>query len=225
MKLLKTLIVLVCFLVCIFEVFSSGGKEEKTADLVFDGHISYLEGSVYINGAEAETGDSVVKGDLIETETDSLCEIVFNIRNIIRLESDSVFRIGNTMKMDFSIEKGSIAVVADKLERIAGNSERLVIKTPTAVMGVRGTVFYIKVESEKSSYVCVCNGTVNTYKGDGKSRRKVTSRHHTASRFVKEGKSIKRKAGTLLYHDDEKMEKLAEKIDVEIDWGDEKAYE
>ncbi len=224
MKLLKILIVIVCMLVCIFQAFSSGGEEDKDDIYIFDGRISYADGDVYLNGKEAEIGDSVNNSDLVETGTDSVCEIIFNERNIIQLGPGSLFEVGSSRKIDFSLEKGSLSAVADKLNMIAGTKERLAVRTPSAVIGVRGTLFFVKVEDENNSYLCICNGTANTYKGDGRSRIKIKADHHKAVRFTRSGDSYKRSSAGLLYHDDESMEKLAEKINVRVDWGSGKAY-
>ena len=224
MKLIQLLIIAVCMLVCIFEAYSFGGKKEEGAVQLFNGEISYTEGTVLLNGIKAEIGDSVTNGDNIITEADSVCEVVFNERNIIQIGADSLFSIGSSSSIDFSLEKGSLAAVADKLNKIAAMKERLVVKTPSAVMGIRGTLFFIKVEDENSSYLCVCRGKANTYNGEGKSRKLIEADHHKATRFIRSGGSFKRESAGLLYHDDASMEKLAEKIGIDVEWGSGKAY-
>ena len=191
MKSLKIIIITVSIFICVFEVYSFGSREESSTVQVFDGRISYLEGTVYINGSETDTGSMVKNGDYIETDKDSLCEIVFNERNIIQIGSESIFRIGKNSNIDFSLEKGSLSAVADKLGKFAAKGDKLAVRTPSAVMGIRGTLFFIKVEDEKSSYLCVCNGEANTYKGSGKGRKKVKADHHKAVRYIKNGDSYK----------------------------------
>ena len=98
------------------------------------------------------------------------------------------------------------------------------MNTPSAVMGIRGTLFFIKVEGEDKSYLCLCKGKASTYKGDGSSRRVLEADHHKATRFIRSGDSYKRESAGLLYHDDESMERLAEKIGIKVVWGSGKAY-
>ena len=117
MKLLKTLIIAVCMLVCVFQAFSSGGREDKDEILVFDGKITYLEGKVYLNGDEAETGDKVANNDLIVTESDSFCEVVFNERNIIQIGPESSFRTGKRSYIEFTLEKEACQLLLTGLKK------------------------------------------------------------------------------------------------------------
>ena len=225
MKLLKAIIITVSVFICVFEVYSLGSREAVDSVQVFSGEVSYLEGTVHINGSIADTGYSVKNGDVIETDRDSFCEIVFNERNIIQIGPESFFRVEKSSNIDFTLQKGSLSAVADKLDKFTMKGDKVAVKTPSAVMGVRGTLFFIKVENENSSYLCVCNGEANTYRGSGERRRNVKADHHKAVRYIRSGDSYKTESPGLLYHDDESMEILAAKIGVEVDWGSGNAYE
>ena len=224
MKLLKAIIITVSVFICVFEGYSFGNRESISSEYLFSGNVSYVDGTVYINGEFADIGYSVKNGDVIETDKDSFCEVIFNERNIIRIGPESFFRVEKSSKIDFALEKGSLSAVADKLGKFTVKGDRLVVRTPSAVMGIRGTLFFIKVENKNSSYLCVCNGEANTYRGSGERRRNVKAEHHKAVRYIRSGDSYKTESPGLLYHDDESMEILAAKIGVEVEWGSYNAY-
>ncbi len=202
-------------------LFGGGSSEDKTVSVPFSGKISYMTGNVLLNGSEAETGLPVNSGDVVETFEDSFCELIFNERNIIRVESGSILEIAENDFIDFSLHKGSVGVVADKLGKIGKSYEKLVLKTSTSVLGVRGTLFFVKVEDSSNTYICICQGKANTYKKGRSDKKKIKSVHHKAVRYTKTGEGIVESAAPLLYHDDASMELLASKIGIEVEWGGE----
>jgi len=47
----------------------------------------------------------------------------------------------------------------------------------------------------------------------------VTAYHHKAYRYIKSDTGVQIESGSLIYHDDEAMQSLGNKIDVKIPWG------
>jgi hypothetical protein len=47
--------------------------------------IVYIEGDVTMNGSPASVGDAVLPGALLTTGADSLCQVVFNTKNIVHM--------------------------------------------------------------------------------------------------------------------------------------------
>ena len=219
MSLKKVIIIFVFLAVYVINSYCLGDREAASELENHFGIVTYMDGDVYLNGEETETGNTVIYGDIIETANDSFCEIIFNERNIISIHSNSVLEIGDSRSIKFSLQKGAIGVVADKLKKVSRGSERLVLKTPTAILGVRGTMFFVKVEDNKNTYMCLCNGYSNFYNGDGSGKERVESTHHKAFRYISDGGSFKKETADLLYHDDMDMEKLAAKIGVKVDWS------
>lgn len=176
-------------------------------------------GDIKVNGKGITgVGQVLSPGDLIESGKNSACDVLINKKNIIRIGADSKAVLHLTSKDSFiDIEKGWMAGVTGAKFTSEGKYQ---VKTPTVVAGIRGTSFCLKVENEKSSYFCVCNGTIELKGGDSNEGESVTSAHHTARRFIKgdDGAvSVDENPG-MLYHGDEIIEELAGKIDVKVDW-------
>jgi hypothetical protein len=114
--------------------------------------------------------------------------------------------------------------VLDRLQELAG-SPSFEVRTHTAVGGVRGTVFFVSVESEESTYICTCNGETDLSGSSDDADRAdrastaVDADYHTAYRFVQEGATVSYQSAPLLYHTDEEMDTLAAKIGVTIPWS------
>jgi hypothetical protein len=184
------------------------------------GTIEYLEGEVLLDGAPAEIGQEVPPGATIETAGASYCEVVFAGRNIFRIEPLTVARIEiEERRGTIDLEQGSLAAVFHKLQRIRSGSGGFQLSTPTAVAGIRGTVFYVRVEDPDNTYICTCNGATRLADVGGTFRRYVRSDRHKALRFSREGDRIEATPAPLLYHDNAGMDALASRIGVRIPWG------
>ncbi len=120
-----------------------------------------LEGQVTIDGKAAAIGDPVPFGATVATAAQSLCEIEFNTKNVIRLGESTtfVFNPGN-LQQGSTLKKGTIALVLKNISTLAG-AARFTVRTPSTVAGVRGTTFFINAIDEKTTYVCSCNGSVH----------------------------------------------------------------
>jgi hypothetical protein len=183
------------------------------------GVIEYLEGEVRLNGEEAVIGQVVPPGAVIETAESSYCEVVFAGQNIFRIEARSVARIEIAERRGtIALEQGALAAVFQKIQRLdASGGFRL--ETPTAVAGIRGTAFYIRIEDPNNTYICTCNGSTRLADRAESFRRYVKSDHHKALRFSREGEQIRASSAPLLYHDNPYMDALAARIGSRIPWG------
>ena len=132
--------------------------------------ITYLEGTATIDGAEARIGDTVPLGAVIVTFPGSLVDIEFNTSNAIRLSEDTTFVFNPRKSPDR--ERAAEGRAHPRAETDLSRARRagFLVRTPSAVAGVRGTSFFMKVESPTSTYVCACNGV-----GAGARRRTAAS--------------------------------------------------
>ena len=195
------------------------GGQKDTGSVIpsgAEGKIVYLEGEVTVNNASVEIGDPVLDSDIVATGPDSYCEIVFGGKNVFRLEENTVADI-DWSGSSVNINKGAIGAVFTKLEAVVASEDVFSVKTPTAVAGVRGTVFYIKVEDPENTYICICNGELDL--GETYKDLNVAADHHKAYRFTGTGDSVSYTSAGMLYHDDPKMESIAQNIDYSIPWG------
>ncbi len=180
--------------------------------------ITAYVGSVKINNNSLLAPGVLLKpGDVIETGEKSFCDIMINERNILRVKENSMVILHITSSDSFiRLEKGWLAGITKAKFTTEGKYR---INTPTVTASIRGTSFCTKVESEKSTYFCVCNGTIHLA-GEGTPGDDVTSSHHSAKRFIldKDGKIKTDSNAGLLYHNDTGIEEMAALINEKIDW-------
>jgi len=199
-------------------LFAGEAVQEQPTQAVLTPSVEYLEGDVFVDGVAAEFGMPLAQGARVTVGDDSMAEIAFG-PNIMRIYEGTsiVIDIGDVTSR-VNLESGAMAAVFDKLERI-GNDGNFQVNTPTAVGGVRGTVFYVRVESPDSTFVCVCNGSVALQSSVGTDEQTITASHHSGLRFLRTGDgSISTEIPEMAYHTDDEMESLAAKINSQIDW-------
>lgn len=182
--------------------------------------IEFLVGEVLIDGSAAEIGETVPAGAEIVTGVDGRVEIVFGSGNIIEIRSGTELTLDTANPANgIDLRRGQFAAVFDRLETIGmGSDDTFRVDTPSTVAGVRGTAFFVAVESEEQTYVCTCNGTLNFGPtGD----LIVTAARHEANRFVLDDDAVQRVSAPQIYHDTDEFNRLAEVVDVTIEWGEE----
>ena len=181
--------------------------------------IVYLEGDVTMNGAPANIGDAVSPGAVLVTGADSVCQVVFNSKNIVHMAAGTSLRFDSTaLSRGAVLQRGAVAMVLRKLAAVQGDELRFSIRTSTAVAGVRGTCFFIAVEDEANTYVCACNGSIHLVGDGGQAVRNLSSSHHQEVRVTRTATGISMSPAPLLYHTDEDVEAIAARIDEKVDW-------
>ncbi len=178
--------------------------------------ISAFAGELTVNGNSPKTGTLLKYGDIIKTGQNSFCEIKLNKLSIIKLSQNTefVFNISET-ENSFELHSGSLAGLTRK--KFVKQNQYL-IKTPTGIAAIRGTAYFIHIESPDSTYFCVCNGTVAI---KGETEETITSTHHKARRITKkpDNKITSDDNVPLLYHTDADIDELADKIGEKINWN------
>jgi hypothetical protein len=181
--------------------------------------LSYT-GTVTVNTKAVKEINMVLnQGDAIETMAESTCDIIINEKNILRLKPDTKLTLRLSDKENIlQLDKGWLAGVTRK---VFTNEGKFTVKTPTVVAAVRGTSFCMKVENEKSTYFCTCNGSIELTGESSSKAETVTAAHHAARRFSidKTGGLIEDNNPGMLYHTDSGVEELAKIIGETIDWG------
>ncbi len=201
------------FLSGVTNIYSSG--QNSNSIIPTSGTLSYLEGDVFINNSPGSIGDAINDTDTIRTEENSYCEIIFGNSNVFRLDENTQTQI-NWSQSDIKLEKGAFSAVFTKLDKFLNGDKDFTVSSPSNVAGVRGTVFFMKVEDDNNTYLCICNGALTV--GGPEVELEMASDHHKAYRFTKEGKIVTATSVGLIYHDDDKIDSLADKIDYEIPW-------
>jgi len=129
-----------------------------------DGKISFIKGSVKINGKLVTKKVSISYGDKIRVGKKSLVIIRVNPSTILKLKQRSFLKIEkprtNKSKTktlySYALKYGDMFVKAKKNK---ANSFRVIAKD--TVMGVRGTNFFVSSsKAEKNIWMCVNEGKV-----------------------------------------------------------------
>ena len=123
------------------------------------GLIKVSKGNVQIerNGAKmaAPVGASVQASDVITTGADGSAGITFTDNSLVSVGPNTVFAIDkyrfdsttHAGEFEGSLKKGRLAAISGKMVKALPESMR--IRTPSAIMGVRGTEFVVQVDEEK----------------------------------------------------------------------------
>jgi hypothetical protein len=118
------------------------------------GHVKVSRGSVQIErGGQklpAAVGAAVQAGDVVSTGADGSVGITFVDNSLLSAGPNSVLAIDRFVfdstthqgGFESSLQKGTLAVVSGKLAK--ASPEAMKVKTPAAVLGVRGTEFLVR---------------------------------------------------------------------------------
>jgi hypothetical protein len=124
------------------------------------GHIKVAKGAVQVERAgqqvPATVGAVVQAGDVVVTGPDGSVGITFLDNSLLSAGPNSVLAIdrfafdSTTHRGSFesSLRKGTLAVVSGKLAKQSPDAMK--VKTPAAVLGVRGTEFLVRTGDPKS---------------------------------------------------------------------------
>ena len=212
----KILMIITGFIISAFLLSSMSGSKSN-----FDGKIIFISGNVTINGETAYIDEPVFEKSEIVTGKDSACEIVFNKKNIIHIieNSDIEMDMSGNIK-NLNIKSGGGGNVLKNLPHSSsGNADLFRVHTSTAALAVRGTTFFIKVEDNDNTYVCICNGIATLSDSEGINPVIIKSAHHSDLRFSRTAAGIVYTKAGLLYHDDKSVNLIAAKIGVKINWS------
>lgn len=123
------------------------------------GLVKVSKGNVQIerNGAKmaAPVGASVQASDVIMTGADGSAGITFTDNSLVSVGPNTVFAIDkyrfdsttHAGEFEGSLKKGRLAAISGKM--VKASPESMKIRTPSAIMGVRGTEFVVQVDEEK----------------------------------------------------------------------------
>ncbi len=178
--------------------------------------ISFVSGTVLLNGKNARPDDFVKFGDVIETKARSSCAIVIDSQNIIGMREDSVL-VYKIKKEEATVDlkNGFLGIIIKNRKNIPDFK----VTTPTVTASVRGTVLFLGTESPNSTYTCICNGIIHYHpEGRSKSERHAAA-HHKGISYTEKGGIVFDVPAGMKHHTDEDLEMLAKMIGITIDWS------
>ena len=119
------------------------------------GQIKTAKGGVVVvrDGQEmaAAPGTALQQADRVVTKADGSAGITFKDNSLLSLGPDSMLDISHFSfqakdqpdGLEATLHRGTLSAVSGKI--VARSPEAMKIKTPTTVLGVRGTDFFVKV--------------------------------------------------------------------------------
>ena len=123
------------------------------------GLVKVSRGNVQIerNGAKiaAPVGAAVQTSDVILTGADGSAGVTFTDNSLVSVGPNSVFAIDkytfdsttHVGEFEGNLKKGRLAAISGKM--VKQSPESMKIRTPSAIIGVRGTEFVVQVDDKK----------------------------------------------------------------------------
>lgn len=139
----------------------------KDADVV--GKVSFPLGNVLILSKgeqqmrQVSYNMQVVNGDKIETKKQSRCELTFNDGSVVRIDEQSIYTVEKAVmtKKERNVESDlSIGKLWANVKKVVGNKDSWKLKSPAAVVAVRGTIYRMNSGADSSTQVLVYDGNV-----------------------------------------------------------------
>ncbi len=143
-------------------VIAYGCSKEQGEDYA---SITFLIGDVTKNNVKADIGDMIKEKDIIVTSADSFCDVKIG-GSIIRIKEKSKVEVASLIKKN-NLENTSLGLSVGKMlckPKKLLKSESFIVKTPTAVAGVRGTKFTVEADKMKTTRIKVFDGKVKIAK-------------------------------------------------------------
>jgi hypothetical protein len=141
-------------LFCISILF--GGPQTTLAQSDSVGIIKVVSGDVFITSAQtsikAVANMRIIQGDSIKTGAGSSAGLIFDDDTVVALGPDSEISIDNFLfnpvekELSFiaRMVKGTFSFITGQIAKLA--PEKVVLETPDATLGVRGTKFLVKID-------------------------------------------------------------------------------
>lgn len=134
-----------------------------------------------------KAGDTIQSGDVVST-TEGTATLKLEdgaVKAAVRLKPATSARLQLTPGKGFEtlLKRGSVFSDVHNPQKRPNPYQ---VRTNTAVMGVRGTIFFVKEEADSKSvspgahptFLCACVGQVAVISGASKKEQLLTSKHH-----------------------------------------------
>lgn len=125
------------------------------------GQVKSAKGAVHLERSgqrvAVQVGTPVREGDALVTGADGAAGVTFTDNSLLSVGPSSRLVLDkyafnsttNAGRMEASLSKGTLAGISGKMVKQSPDAVR--VRTPTVVMGVRGTEFAIRVDPEQQS--------------------------------------------------------------------------
>ncbi len=135
------------------------------------GRVVHVQGEVHVTRAETSHtlsfNDAIYPMDILETGDGEL-KVLFKDQTLLRLIAHSKVLVSKYVYNPqhgiregiFDIIKGSVRTIVEKMANM--KNDDIVLRTPTAVAGIRGTDVGTRVAGKKTQYLCF-DGLIETF--------------------------------------------------------------
>jgi len=175
-----------CIILMVFPSLAcskGGGKNDDS----MDARVHMSIGNVSVNKLiNPKKGDRILAGDLIETGSDGICEIVIGSGTFLRMSKNTViiYNISSSSNL-IQLRKGSLAGLTKK-----PMFRDYQITTNTLMAGVNEGSYFVNAENPGNTYICICKGRINLQSRGALSGDTITASSHVASRFTLDEKGL-----------------------------------
>ncbi|MGZ3771009.1 MAG: FecR family protein [Bdellovibrio sp.] len=130
-----------------------------------------VKGDVSVSNSKQQNkkikvGDKVFPGDVVESAKEARAKIVMTDRNVINISPETKLEIqkyendGANKNVELNLQQGKVRNNVE--QKYDGEKNKFIIKTPTAVAGVRGTQFFTSFDpSTRITSVVTLRGAVS----------------------------------------------------------------
>ncbi len=150
-------------MICLIAVASLWMGCSKAADEYAT--VMFFIGDVKINDASIDIGAIIKENDRLVTAGQSSCDLKIG-DSIIRIKENSKVLISQLMRKG-AVENTALGLDVGKMlckPKKLMKEESFLVKTPTAVAGVRGTKFTVEADTMKTTRIKVYDGRVKVIK-------------------------------------------------------------
>jgi ferric-dicitrate binding protein FerR (iron transport regulator) len=186
-------------------------SREDDWEMPEEGRLRFVLGDVTVNGEMVGEGDPVSAGDILATGAGAEAEVEIRDHSIFHIKENSQVEVSNILDSPrLKVKRGWFLIIIRK-----GTDYH--VETPTVLAGVRGTVFFVRVDGSDKGYFCDCNGSIDVSDStSGQAIMSVKSQYHKAFRLNREpnGEVSMNRAG-LLYHKDSDILRMAKRFSKE----------
>jgi hypothetical protein len=131
-------------------------------------------------------GSELHDHDRIRTDADSRVTILLghDVAALLNPKSDATIDQVNGKDWAIRMKDGSIL---SKVVNPEMRPDHFKIKTRSATMGVRGTLFFVKAVPTEPVFLCTCNGKIAVSDAQGHTHVEVSGTHHDAPKTIRDG--------------------------------------
>lgn len=196
---------------CFFMASTAWGKSQP--EIV--GKVVEVSGQAVrvATGEALAPGKPVFKGERVRTADGAMLRLLLGKDIAVQVASNSEFEVdqGSAAPTTVRLIAGGLLSKVRALIKSKAGKPRFEVRAGDAVMGVRGTTFFVKKSENKPVFLCVCEGTVAVRWPKGKAE--IESRHHDAPGYIDPASSKLAAADMGSDHGDADEQKLQRVLD------------